>query len=67
VSAQIDFDQRCEPAQPESILTRGDVEGGLGEIILRRDGLHGGVVQPAIERTHAAGFPVNNRLAKAST
>jgi len=49
MSAQIDLDGRREPAQRVTVAF-ADEKSSLGEIILSRDGLHGRVRQPAVER-----------------
>src|SRR5258708_544826 len=52
VAAQIDFDGRGEPAQPVAAVSGRNVERGFGEVIFAGDGLHGRVVQPAVERAY---------------
>ena len=45
MAAQIDFSRRSKPAQFIVCAARHE-KGGFGEIILRRNVLHGGIVQP---------------------
>ena len=50
MSAQIDLDGGGEPAQ-RVVATLAHEEGGLGEIVLRRDRLHRRVREPRFQRT----------------
>ena len=54
MAAQIDLDRRREPAQ-RIVGALAHEEGGFGEIILRRDRLHGGVGQPFGQRADRGG------------
>jgi hypothetical protein len=53
--AQVDFDRRRKPAQ-RVVAAIAHEESRLGEIILRRDRLHGGVRQPCVQRADRRGI-----------
>jgi len=66
VPAEIDLDRRREPAQGV-VRALGHEERGFGEIILRRDRLHGRIGQTSLRVTNGRGLPPNRRSVKAST
>ena len=52
MTAQIDFDDRCEPAQMVATAIWA-IEGGFGQIVFRCDRLHGLIRQPTVERANS--------------
>jgi len=56
VPAQWHLDSRGEPAQ-SIVVAIANQESRLGKIVLGRDGLHGRVVQEAVQHHHRGGIP----------
>ena len=61
VTAEIDLGQRREPPQRVSAVGRRE-ERGLRQVVLARDGLQRGVVEPQFERADGGGIAAEHRI-----
>ncbi len=63
VSAEVDFMNRCEPAQVPALAVRPS-QGGFGKIVLVCDGLHHLVRQPVLQDEDGSGVALKGALGK---
>ena len=61
MAAQIDLGQRREPAQGVGAVG-GHEERGLRQVVLVRDGLQRGIVEPGIQRADGSGIAAEHRI-----
>ena len=61
VTAQIDLGQRREPAERVSAVSRHE-KRGLRQVVLVRDGLQRGIVEPGFQGTHGSRIAAEHRI-----
>src|SRR3546814_15436073 len=61
MAAQIDLDRGREPAQVIILAARHE-EGGLGQVVLRRDRLHRRIGDPTVQRADGGGVAAEDAV-----